>query len=237
VSVQAAKEITDRAGADIVPCGVPLRLYVNAVKAKGVLVDHSVNAIITRAAKGTTGFVSTGTAVAHADKQIDHEALEKLRRGSADTVKKLLSERGIDLRVGAAHDFVRRFSLIVESFLFRFGLNVRLGLRYSRPFLELLELVELAQECVINMRGVRSERLFSARRDRKVAAPRVFDQARLRQVGLGPMYAVAENCLLTRRQQLAALFWAEAALIRELFDNCTDRDFSLGRSNKNGEHQ
>jgi hypothetical protein len=56
----------------MVACGVPLRLYVNAVKAKGVLVDHSVNAIITGAAKGTTGLVSTGTAVAHTDKQIDN---------------------------------------------------------------------------------------------------------------------------------------------------------------------
>ena len=66
MAVQASEEIADCAGPYIVSGCVSLRLYVNAVKAKSVLVNYSVNAVVTRAAKSAPGLVCAGTAVTHA---------------------------------------------------------------------------------------------------------------------------------------------------------------------------
>lgn len=66
--IQATKEIANCAGADVVSSGVSLGLYINAVKAKSVLVYYSVHAIIARAAQGLTALFRAGTSVAHAEK-------------------------------------------------------------------------------------------------------------------------------------------------------------------------
>jgi hypothetical protein len=52
-----------------------------SIKAKGVLVNHSVNTIVAGTAKSTSCFIGARPAVTHTDKEIDYQAFKKLRWG------------------------------------------------------------------------------------------------------------------------------------------------------------
>ena len=112
-----------------------------------------------------------------------------------------MGERGVNLLVRAPHDLVWCLCFTGECSLLRIGLSLRdFGLRSPRPFLELLKFLKLAKEGVVNPGGATGESLLSALRDFEVASSRVLNEARLCQIGLGPMYAVCEKSLLAGGQ-------------------------------------
>lgn len=55
MTIQAAKEITDRARPDIVTGSVALGLDVYPVEPKGVLINYAVNTIVAGPAEGAAG--------------------------------------------------------------------------------------------------------------------------------------------------------------------------------------
>src|SRR5580692_9636034 len=96
----------------------------------------------------------------------------------------------------APHDLVWRLSLTGKCSLFRVDLCLRrFGMRGPRPSLELLEFLELAKEDIINLGWVSGKCLLSTRRNFEMTSSCVLDEARLCQIGFGPMYTVSEDCL------------------------------------------
>src|SRR5215813_8049227 len=73
---------------DHVPGSVPLRLDVDDVEAKGILVDDAIDAAVACSAYASTR-VSPGTAISHREKKVDDDFLEERRRHLQDTVKQL----------------------------------------------------------------------------------------------------------------------------------------------------
>jgi hypothetical protein len=77
VTVKAPEEIPYCTGTDVISNRIALRLNVNPVQPKRILVNHAVNSIVATAAKRTPR-TNGGAARTHADKHIDDEALKKI---------------------------------------------------------------------------------------------------------------------------------------------------------------
>jgi hypothetical protein len=84
---------------------VALRLDVDAIKPKRILVDHAVNTIVA-AAPERSARINGGAAVAHAEKQVDHKTLEEGGWCRANAIEQILAKRCFNLLVRNAHDFV-----------------------------------------------------------------------------------------------------------------------------------
>jgi len=118
MAVQAAEEITNGTGANIICRCVSLRLDINPVEAKGVLVNYPVNAIVTGPSKCAACFIGACAAVTHADKEIDYQAFKKFRWGGANTVKNIAGKSGIYLAVCSAHNFIWCVCLTARRYVF-----------------------------------------------------------------------------------------------------------------------
>jgi len=192
MAVEAAEEVPYRAGTNIVADSVAFGLHVNAIKPKGVLVDHPINPVVAGAAKGATG-VGNGTPETHAQKKIDDKAFKKLWRREADALKQILRKGSVYLPMRGSHCFVGGLRLIQQRFWRCLALIVRCLLRCSSP--KSLKLLELAKKLVVDPGGLRRKDLLTPWRDPEIAAPRSFNQPCLAQIGLSPMHAIGEYCL------------------------------------------
>src|SRR4051794_21755690 len=104
MAVEAAEEIANGSRADIVAQCVALGLNIHPVEAQIILIDHAINAVVAATANSASG-VRHGPAKTHAQKQIDDEPLEEIRRGAANALQKVLGKRCIDLAMRATHHF------------------------------------------------------------------------------------------------------------------------------------
>ena len=111
VAVEAAEKIPYRAGANVIADGIALGLNVNAIKSKGVLVNHAINSVVAAAAKRAAS-VGDGTAETHAQKQIDDKPLKEIRRRAANAIKQFLRKRSVYLTMRRSHCFVGRLRLV-----------------------------------------------------------------------------------------------------------------------------
>src|SRR4051812_39596561 len=107
-----------------------------------------------------------------------------------DAIKQVLCERGFNLFVRRAHNFVQGLMRLFED-LIHVALLSSIGA--SRRFLlKLPKFSKLIEENFINALRVRCDYLSPAIRNTKIAAARCLEQTRLTKVGLRPMYAVSE---------------------------------------------
>ncbi len=114
MAVKTTKKIPYCSGTDVIALGITFSLDINPVQAKGVLIDNAVDTIV---ATSTDCPPSIGcrTSKAHTEEQIDYQAFEKIRRGSANSIKKLLRKRRIYLTMCHAHDFIGCFGPACEG--------------------------------------------------------------------------------------------------------------------------
>jgi len=113
VAIQAPEKIPDCSRPDVVPRGVAFSLYVNAVQAKRVLVDHAIDTVVASAAQCTAG-IGSCSALPHTEKKGYDQPFEKFRRGFQNSIEKVLRKRRFNLRVRRSHHFIRRLRLFSQ---------------------------------------------------------------------------------------------------------------------------
>src|SRR3546814_194233 len=98
-------EIADRAGTYAVARRITFGLDVNPVKSQLILIDHTINAIVSAAPERTPSF-SNRSAIAHGKQKVDDQPLKEVRWCCAHTIQQILCQRSLDPAVRSAHDFV-----------------------------------------------------------------------------------------------------------------------------------
>src|SRR3546814_15234088 len=94
-----------RAGTYAVARRITFGLDVNPVKSQLILIDHTINAIVSAAPERTPSF-SNRSAIAHGKQKVDDQPLKEVRWCCAHTIQQILCQRSLDPAVRSAHDFV-----------------------------------------------------------------------------------------------------------------------------------
>src|SRR3546814_9524599 len=97
VPVKTAEEIADRAGTYAVARRITFGLDVNPVKSQLILIDHTINAIVSAAPERTPSF-SNLSAIAHGQQKVDDQPLKEVRWCCAPTIQQILCQQ-----IGRAH--------------------------------------------------------------------------------------------------------------------------------------
>src|SRR3546814_15011253 len=105
VPVTTAEEITYRSRTSAVARRITFGLDVNPVKSQLILIDHTINAIVSAAPERTPSF-SNRSAIAHGKQKVDDQPLKEVRWCCAHTIQQILCKRSLDPAVRSAHDFV-----------------------------------------------------------------------------------------------------------------------------------
>src|SRR3546814_19110040 len=92
VPVKTAEEIADRAGTYAVARRITFGLDVNPVKSQLILIDHTINAIVSAAPERTPSF-SNRSAIAHGKQTVDDQQLNEVRWGCAHPIQQIPSTR------------------------------------------------------------------------------------------------------------------------------------------------
>src|SRR3546814_15360602 len=94
-----------RAGTYAVARRITFGLDVNPVKSQLILIDHTINAIVSAAPERTPSF-SNRSAIAHGKQKVDDQPLTAVRWRCAHTIQQILCQRSIAPAVRSAPAFV-----------------------------------------------------------------------------------------------------------------------------------
>src|SRR5579871_39012 len=89
VAIQAAEKISNCTCTYAVADSISFCLNINTIETKGILIDDSINSVISRAPQGPACFLLRAT-VSHAQKQVNDQALEEFRWSLPNSIKQVL---------------------------------------------------------------------------------------------------------------------------------------------------
>ena len=111
------------------------------------------------------------------------------------------------------------------------------SLSSCRRIFEILELVELAEEFVVDLVRITRQDLPAAIRNPEVSATSDLEQPRLLQISLCPVIPIGERRLAAAWEELGSLVRGETEFVDQLFHHVADFDFTHRSALQHWQHQ